>query len=128
YSKGIQTPGRHVRTRLYFTSESHVHSLLTVIRYGGLLDTSDDEQWKRSMDYLDTVSELNYLTQIVIMLYEDSSEEENSERRFHVELHFSPGAYGCFDVLPETNSVTSNTNRTSTVLPKSNRQAAHSPP
>jgi inositol-hexakisphosphate/diphosphoinositol-pentakisphosphate 1-kinase len=53
------------------------------------------------MDYLDTVSELNYLTQIVIMLYEDPSEEENSERRFHVELHFSPGAYGCFDVLPE---------------------------
>ncbi|CAF4355075.1 unnamed protein product, partial [Rotaria sordida] len=38
YSSGIQTPGRHVRTRLYFTSESHVHSLLTVIRYGGLLD------------------------------------------------------------------------------------------
>jgi len=38
YSKGIQTPGRHVRTRLYFTSESHVHSLLTAIRYGGLLD------------------------------------------------------------------------------------------
>ncbi|CAF3385408.1 unnamed protein product [Rotaria socialis] len=126
YSKGIQTPGRHVRTRLYFTSESHVHSLLTVIRYGGLLDASDDEQWKRSMEYLDTVSELNYLTQIVIMLYEDSSEEENSERRFHVELHCSPGAYGCFDVLPEADSVTSNTNRT--VLPKSNRQAAHSPP
>ena len=41
YSKGIQTPGRHVRTRLYFTSESHVHSLLTAIRYGGLLDVSD---------------------------------------------------------------------------------------
>jgi hypothetical protein len=38
YSKGIQTPGRHVRTRLYFTSESHVHSLLSIIRYGGLLD------------------------------------------------------------------------------------------
>ena len=53
------------------------------------------------MDYLDTVSELNYLTQIVIMLYEDSSEEENSEKRFHVELHFSPGAYGCLGVAPE---------------------------
>ena len=59
------------------------------------------------MDYLDTVSELNYLTQIVIMLYEDSSEEENSERRFHVELHFSPGAYGCFDVLPEVREILS---------------------
>ncbi len=55
------------------------------------------------MEYLDTVSELNYLTQIVIMLYEDSSEEEDSEKRFHVELHFSPGAYGCFDVLPDVN-------------------------
>mgnify|MGYP002387148398 FL=1 len=53
------------------------------------------------MEYLDTVSELNYLTQIVIMLYEDSSEKEDSEKRFHVELHFSPGAYGCFDVPPE---------------------------
>ncbi len=53
------------------------------------------------MNYLDTVSELNYLTQIVIMLYEDSSEEHDSEKRFHVELHFSPGAYGCFDVPPE---------------------------
>ncbi len=42
YSKGIQTPGRHVRTRLYFTSESHVHSLLTAIRYGGLLDVIND--------------------------------------------------------------------------------------
>ena len=40
YSNGIQTPGRHVRTRLYFTSESHVHSLLSAIRYGGLLDVN----------------------------------------------------------------------------------------
>jgi inositol hexakisphosphate/diphosphoinositol-pentakisphosphate kinase len=53
------------------------------------------------MDYLDTISELNYLTQIVIMLYEDPSEEEDSDQRFHVELHFSPGAYGCFDTPPE---------------------------
>ncbi|CAF4265508.1 unnamed protein product, partial [Rotaria sp. Silwood2] len=128
YSKGIQSPGRHVRTRLYFTSESHVNSLLTLIRYGGLLNTSTDEQWKRSMDYLDTVSELNYLTQVVIMLYEDSSEEEDSEKRFHVELHFSPGAYGCFDVPPEIDRVTSDANTIRTVLPKSNREAAHSPP
>jgi len=40
YSHGVSSPGRHVRTRLYFTSESHVHSLLTVLRYGGLLDVS----------------------------------------------------------------------------------------
>lgn len=105
------SPGRHVRTRLYFTSESHVHSLLSIFRYGGLLDVSNrrtflqtlvsetevtglvcvcvyartcvcvfqeekDQQWKRAMDYLSAVSELNYMTQIVIMLYEDNNKVE----------------------------------------------------
>lgn len=67
YSKGIQTPGRHVRTRLYFTSESHIYSLLTVIKFGKLFDTAD-EQWIKSLAYLNTVPELSYLTQIVIMV------------------------------------------------------------
>ncbi|XP_051564841.1 inositol hexakisphosphate and diphosphoinositol-pentakisphosphate kinase 2-like isoform X7 [Myxocyprinus asiaticus] len=91
YSRGVLSPGRHVRTRLYFTSESHVHSLLSIFRYGGLLDEEKDQQWKRAMDYLGAVSELNYMTQIVIMLYEDNKKDPSSEERFHVELHFSPG-------------------------------------
>nr|XP_043886141.1 inositol hexakisphosphate and diphosphoinositol-pentakisphosphate kinase 2 isoform X2 [Solea senegalensis] len=94
YSRGVLSPGRHVRTRLYFTSESHVHSLLSFFRYGGLLDEEKDQQWKRAMDYLSAVSELNYMTQIVIMLYEDNNKDLTSEERFHVELHFSPGVKG----------------------------------
>uniref|UniRef100_A0A665VSL7 Inositol hexakisphosphate and diphosphoinositol-pentakisphosphate kinase n=1 Tax=Echeneis naucrates TaxID=173247 RepID=A0A665VSL7_ECHNA len=103
YSRGVLSPGRHVRTRLYFTSESHVHSLLSIFRYGGLLDNNSqmvvqveekDQQWKRAMDYLSAVSELNYMTQIVIMLYEDNNKDLTSEGRFHVELHFSPGVKG----------------------------------
>nr|XP_056721834.1 inositol hexakisphosphate and diphosphoinositol-pentakisphosphate kinase 1 [Euleptes europaea] len=95
YSRGVLSPGRHVRTRLYFTSESHVHSLLSIFRYGGLLDESKDPQWKRAMDYLSAISELNYMTQIVVMLYEDNNKDPSSEERFHVELHFSPGVKGC---------------------------------
>lgn len=95
YSRGVLSPERHVRTRLYFTSESHVHSLLSILRYGALCNESKDEQWKRAMDYLKVVNELNYMTQIVIMLYEDPNKDLTSEERFHVELHFSPGAKGC---------------------------------
>uniref|UniRef100_A0A8D2EPR5 Inositol hexakisphosphate and diphosphoinositol-pentakisphosphate kinase n=1 Tax=Theropithecus gelada TaxID=9565 RepID=A0A8D2EPR5_THEGE len=94
YSRGVLSPSRHVRTRLYFTSESHVHSLLSVFRYGGLLDETQDAQWQRALDYLSAISELNYMTQIVIMLYEDNTQDPLSEERFHVELHFSPGVKG----------------------------------
>ncbi|KAK2498633.1 hypothetical protein MC885_008089 [Smutsia gigantea] len=94
YSRGVLSPGRHVRTRLYFTSESHVHSLLSVFRYGGLLDETQDKQWQRALAYLSAISELNYMTQIVIMLYEDNTRDPLTEERFHVELHFSPGVKG----------------------------------
>lgn len=40
YSRGVMSPERHVRTRLYFTSESHVHSLLSILRYGALCDVN----------------------------------------------------------------------------------------
>lgn len=41
------------------------------------------------------VSELNYMSQIVVMLYEDPTKDPSSEERFHVELHFSPGVNCC---------------------------------
>lgn len=49
------------------------------------------------MDYISVITELNYLTQIVIMLYEDQTKELGSEDRFHVELHFSPGVVCCLN-------------------------------
>ena len=94
---GIHSPSRHVRTRLYFTSESHIYSLLTVLKFGKLFEENQDEQWHSALNYLNTVPELNYLTQIVIMLYEDPSVDADSEKRFHVEIHFSPGSYADFD-------------------------------
>ncbi|XP_030856184.1 inositol hexakisphosphate and diphosphoinositol-pentakisphosphate kinase 2 isoform X3 [Strongylocentrotus purpuratus] len=96
YSKGVMSPDRQVRTRLYFTSESHIHTLLSCLRYGGLCDESDPN-WQNSCDYLGGIRELNYMTQIVLMLYEDPSKDPMSDDRFRVELHFSPGAKDCED-------------------------------
>ncbi len=33
YATEINSPLRHVRTRVYFTSESHMHSLINVLRF-----------------------------------------------------------------------------------------------
>jgi hypothetical protein len=33
----VRSPYRHVRSRLYFTSESHIHSLVNTLRYSHLL-------------------------------------------------------------------------------------------
>lgn len=69
-----------------------------MLKFGKLFDDKDDSQWDSALQYLNKVPELNYLTQIVIMLYEDPSIDDlNSEKRFHVEIHFSPGAYADFD-------------------------------
>ncbi|CAG5126097.1 unnamed protein product, partial [Candidula unifasciata] len=99
YSNGVATPERFVRTRLYFTSESHIHSLLAMLRYGGFLDEEKDEQWKRSMDFIGACAELNYMSQIVLMMFEDPAQNEDSDDRFHIELHFSPGAYTSCDEM-----------------------------
>ncbi|EDV28949.1 uncharacterized protein TRIADDRAFT_19973, partial [Trichoplax adhaerens] len=90
YSQGVITPDRHVRTRLYFTSESHIHTLLSAIRDSKLCDASD-KQWTKSMECMEDISELNYLTQIVFMLYEDPSQDVSSEQKYRVTLHFSAG-------------------------------------
>ncbi len=49
------------------------------------------------MEYVSQVSELNYMTQVVIMLYEDPTKDPSSDERFHVELHFSPGVNCCIE-------------------------------
>ncbi|CEF63679.1 Inositol hexakisphosphate and diphosphoinositol-pentakisphosphate kinase [Strongyloides ratti] len=101
-SEGIATPMRHVRTRLYFTSESHIHTLMNLIRYGGFMP-ADDKKWQRAMNFLSGVTEFNYMTQIVMMVYEDSrSDSDKSDKdRFHIELLFSPGLYPCFQTEKE---------------------------
>uniref|UniRef100_A0A1I8GT54 Inositol hexakisphosphate and diphosphoinositol-pentakisphosphate kinase n=1 Tax=Macrostomum lignano TaxID=282301 RepID=A0A1I8GT54_9PLAT len=102
YSLNVASPERFVRTRLYFTSESHLHTLLAALRFGGLANAASDEQWARALEFCDSVPELGYLTQIVFMIYEDPTQTTGSRGRYHVELHLSPGnVYRSLPVLEE---------------------------
>jgi inositol hexakisphosphate/diphosphoinositol-pentakisphosphate kinase len=93
----INTMGRRIRTRLYFTSESHLHTMLNVLRFAGKNDDGDTSRPVLSDDGRELISntrELCYLTQIVIRLFEDTSRDMEDPRRFRVEILFSPGACG----------------------------------
>jgi inositol-hexakisphosphate/diphosphoinositol-pentakisphosphate 1-kinase len=96
YSKDLQinTMGRRIRTRLYFTSESHLHTVLNSLRFAnrgdGTVDSLLSEEGKK---ILNATPELCYLTQVVMRVFEDNrSEMANDPRRFRVEILFSPGA------------------------------------
>jgi inositol hexakisphosphate/diphosphoinositol-pentakisphosphate kinase len=87
----INTMGRRVRTRLYFTSESHLHTLVNVLRFpcpGGRPCPLS----KKGRDIVGAAPELCYLTQIVIRLFENIEKDVNDPKRFRIEIYFSPGA------------------------------------
>lgn len=64
------------------------------LEFLSLWQEEKDQQWKRAMDYLSAVSELNYMTQIVIMLYEDNNKVEFSWFIFVVHCHFFVRVFG----------------------------------
>ncbi|XP_024521024.1 inositol hexakisphosphate and diphosphoinositol-pentakisphosphate kinase VIP1 [Selaginella moellendorffii] len=91
----VKTPERHVRTRLYFTSESHIHSLINVLRYCHLDDSLEGEPPLVSTEALEEIfetKELDYLTHVVLRLYENTEVALESPRRFRIEIMFSCGA------------------------------------
>ena len=85
----INSMGRRVRTRLYFTSESHLYTLLNVLRFAGDGKTVLSEP---GLSFINQTPELCYLTQVVFRLFEDTSLPMEEARRFRVEILFSPGA------------------------------------
>ena len=64
----VTTFGRCVRTRLYFSSESHLYTLLNVLRHHG-----EGEPYaidKMGLDKLDSIAELSYLSQVATTMYD----------------------------------------------------------
>lgn len=85
----INSMGRRVRSRLYFTSESHLHSLLNVLRFPSIVPSPLSLKGQK---ILANANEICYLTQVVIRLFEDIQKPAEDPRRFRVEILFSPGA------------------------------------
>eukprot|EP00930_Biecheleria_cincta_P096232 TRINITY_DN88106_c0_g1_i1.p1 TRINITY_DN88106_c0_g1~~TRINITY_DN88106_c0_g1_i1.p1 ORF type:complete len:1006 (-),score=185.55 TRINITY_DN88106_c0_g1_i1:431-3448(-) len=93
FAHHLMNPTRRVRTRLYFTSESHIQSMMNVLRYCHHR-TSDSSRIvsEEAEEQLRADPVFDYLTQIVFRLYEDKLAQKGSEDRYRVEILFSPGA------------------------------------
>ena len=88
----IRTLGRSVRTRLYFSSESHLYTLLNVLMYSGTPpDYEDGCLSAEGRRIIEETSELSYLTQITMRLFDNTSKEADDPERFRCEISFSPG-------------------------------------
>ncbi|KAL1205942.1 Inositol hexakisphosphate and diphosphoinositol-pentakisphosphate kinase VIP2 [Cardamine amara subsp. amara] len=91
----VMTPERHVRTRLYFTSESHIHSLMNVLRYCNLDESLQGEEslvCQSALERLCKTKELDYMSYVVLRLFENIEVSLEDPKRFRVELTFSRGA------------------------------------
>ena len=94
YSKdlNINSMGRRIRTRLYFTSESHLHTVLNVFRFAQMGNGKRSLLSHHGRVIVNSTPELCYLTQVVIRVFEDNRRPIEDPRRFRVEILFSPGA------------------------------------
>ncbi|XP_060672163.1 inositol hexakisphosphate and diphosphoinositol-pentakisphosphate kinase VIP2 isoform X1 [Ziziphus jujuba] len=91
----VKTPERHVRTRLYFTSESHIHSLMNVLRYCNLdesLQGEDSLVCDNALERLYKTKELDYMSYLVLRMFENTEVALEDPKRFRVEMTFSRGA------------------------------------
>lgn len=86
----IRTLGRCVRTRLYFTSESHLYTLLNVLMYPprGSAPVVSAEGAR----VIDNTKELSYLSQISFRLFDNRSRAPNDPKKYRCEISFSAGA------------------------------------
>lgn len=121
----IKSLGRNVRTRLYFTSESHLYTLLNVLQYplNGPINLKPSPAPTPSpsphatpsqpppppppsclfdengLQVLENICELSYLTQITIRLFEIASKPRDDPEKYRCEISLSAGVISdpCID-------------------------------
>lgn len=83
----IKSSWRHIKTRFYFTSASHLYSLFNALLYGMnsyLVKDDANEIWN--------IFDLDYCSHIVFRLFENLSVSEDNDKRYHMEIIMSPGS------------------------------------
>ncbi|RMX64831.1 hypothetical protein DD238_005244 [Peronospora effusa] len=93
YAKKVKSAHRSVRTRLYFTSESHLHSLLNALRFGRGECTIKSPIGEESRKWIEDITELCYMTHFVVRVFERVQYPLDDFARFRVEISMSPGAH-----------------------------------
>ena len=74
-----------MRSRFYFTSASHLHTLVNAIRIGL------DVRFGRDTDEIKELMHLDYLSSVAIRLLENLHSEVHDNERFKIEIFISGG-------------------------------------
>ena len=87
----VRSSWRHIRTRLYFTSASHMYTLLNTLKLGvdSILIDETDTKTKQS---LDRILRLDFMSGFVFRLFEDLNVVEGDPSRFKLEIKVNRGA------------------------------------
>ncbi|GAB9467732.1 Inositol hexakisphosphate and diphosphoinositol-pentakisphosphate kinase 1 [Globisporangium polare] len=88
----IKSTHRSVRTRLYFTSESHLHTLLNVLRYAREESPVKCPVGDEARKWVEDIPELCYMTHFVVRVFERFQYAPDDPQRFRLEISLSPGA------------------------------------
>lgn len=88
-SMGIKNANRHVRTRLYFTSESHLHAVMNVLRFAHVANPSLPKPLETGLKKISEAEEMSYLCHIVVRLYEVT--EPNGQKHHILRVYVSDG-------------------------------------
>ena len=89
FMNDINKNDKLVKTRFYFTSQSHLYSLFNTIIYGLNSFLVDDESkqnevWK--------IFDLDYCSHIIFLLFENLNVDEKDDKRYRIEIIVSTGA------------------------------------
>ena len=101
----IKSVWRHIKTRFYFTSQSHLYSLLNTLIYSMNSFLVDNG---KNLNPIWKVFDLDYCSHIVFRLFENFNVDKKSNERFRIEIIVSAGADKDLDKVDNAHMVSMN--------------------